>query len=153
MILDIISPETFIPFLVFAIPIIAIAGGITAGIIKSMGQQRLIELAQRERMLAIERGIDPARLPPLPMIGADGPHVFRTYHEYALRRSQGLLIGGIVTLFAGIGVGLMIYYANDHHEGWAIGLVPLAVGIGLLLSAWLTRPRNGDLSAPPPPTA
>src|SRR5439155_4995198 len=102
-----IDPESYMPFMIFAIPIIAIAGGITAGIVKTIGQQRLIELAQRERMLAIERGIDPSKLPPLPIMTDDGPQVFRTYREYALKRSQGLMIGGIITLFVGVAVGVM----------------------------------------------
>ena len=61
-----IGAEFFVPFLVFAIPIIAIVGGITAGIVRTLGRQRLIELAQRERIAAIERGVDPSKLPPLP---------------------------------------------------------------------------------------
>ena len=60
-----------IAVLVFAIPVVAVIGGITAGIMKTRGQQRLIELAQRERIAAIEKGIDPAKLPLLPVIGSD----------------------------------------------------------------------------------
>src|SRR5207248_4823258 len=53
--------ETFLPFLIFSIPIVAIVGGITAGIVRTLGNQRLMELAQRERIAAIERGVDPSK--------------------------------------------------------------------------------------------
>lgn len=49
----------------FAIPIIAIIGGITLAIIRTTGQQRLAELERRERIAAIERGVDPSKLPPM----------------------------------------------------------------------------------------
>ena len=42
------SEDVFILLLLF-IPLVAILGGIVAGIIKAVGQQRLMELAQRER--------------------------------------------------------------------------------------------------------
>ncbi|HET7225844.1 MAG TPA: DUF6249 domain-containing protein [Candidatus Eisenbacteria bacterium] len=144
------EPEAFLPFLIFAIPIIAITGGLVIGIIKTMGQQRLVELAQRERIAAIERGIDPAKLPPvaLPADTGGGPFLYANYRDYALKRTHGLMIGGIVTLFTGIGLSLMIWFVNSDHEGWPVGLIPVAVGIALLLSASLTRPRPED-SAPP----
>ncbi len=141
------EPGQWVPLFIFAIPIVAIAGGITAGIIKTLGQQRLIELAQRERMMAIERGIDPSKLPPLPVMTDDGPQMFRSYHDYALKRSQGLLIGGIITLFVGVAIGAMIYYTSEDHNGWAVGLIPASVGVALLLSSWLTRPKDSDRPA------
>src|SRR5258706_9749402 len=62
----------FVPFLVFAIPIVAIVGGITAGIVRSLGQQPLAELAAPERLAAIERGIPPSQLPPPLSLGHSG---------------------------------------------------------------------------------
>ena len=57
------SIRDLIPFVLFAIPIITIIGGIAIGIIRAIGEQRLLELAQRERIAAIERGLDPTKLP------------------------------------------------------------------------------------------
>src|SRR5262245_65309854 len=95
------SPRDFIPLLAIAIPIIAVAGGLVVGIVRVIGQQRLVELAHRERIAAIERGIDPAKLPPMPRLeeyeGAYGPK-----SGSPRRRAQGLLIGGLVTLALGI---------------------------------------------------
>lgn len=135
--------ESFLPFMIFAIPIVAIVGGITAGIVKTLGQQRLMELAQRERIAAIERGVDPARLPPMPIQGDDHPMMYRSYNEYAQRRSHGLMIGGIVTLAVGIGLTAFLYFADEGDRSWSVGIIPTMVGIALLVSAWLVRPKGG----------
>ncbi len=141
----------FIPLLIFAVPIVAIAGGITAGIVRTLGQQRLMELAHRERIAAIERGIDPAKLPQIPVIGGDDSlSPYLSPHEYARRRSQGLMIGGLVTLAAGIGMGAFLSQMIDGNERvWVVSFIPIMVGLALLLSSWLVRPRNGE-GAPPP---
>ena len=139
-----IGPDVFVPFLVFSIPIIAIVGGITAGIVKTISRHRIIELAQRERIAMIERGLDPSKLPPLPLseIAADSPLVSEA--EYARRRSQGLLIGGLVTLAVGISLGVLLYNVADEAGVWAVGLIPAAIGIALLMSAFFVRPKNGN---------
>jgi hypothetical protein len=145
--------ETFIPFLIFAIPIIAITGGIVAGIVNSLGRQRLMELAQQERIAAIQRGVDVDKLPPLPAAGLDEDS-FALVHlplaERDRRRAQGLMIGGLVTLFAGAGLTsfLVIMEPDTVRPIWAVGLVPMFVGAALLLSAWLVRPRGGSGSTP-----
>jgi hypothetical protein len=138
----------FVPFLVFAIPIVAIVGGITAGIIRTLGQQRLVELAQRERIAAIERGIDPAKLPPM-QLGALGGHddlasMYLSPAEFSRRRSQNLLTGGVITFFVGIGVMLFLRVVDGGDRSWGVGIVPTAVGVGLLLSSWLVRPQSSD---------
>jgi hypothetical protein len=146
--LDGFGPGVFVPFLVFSIPIIAIVGGITAGIVKTVSRHRLLELAQRERIAMIERGLDPAKLPALPIseLTADSPLVSEA--DYARRRSQGLLIGGLVTLAVGLSLGVMLYFVADAGEGehgvWAVGLIPLAIGIALLMSSYFVRPKNGN---------
>ncbi len=145
-----IEPELLIPPLIFAIPIIAITGGIISGIVKAAGRQRLIELAQRERIAAIERGIDPAKLPPLPALDEAADWMGRPYG--ARYRSQGLLIGGLITLFAGAGIMtflLILKPDGGDHPVWAVGLIPAFVGVALLLSAWIVRPRNGEAAGGP----
>jgi hypothetical protein len=153
-----IEPETFIPFLIFAIPIIAIVGGITAGIVRTMGNQRLMEMAQRERIVAIERGIDPSKLPPLPVAVTDrsglGDMMFISPYEYAKRRYQGLMIGGLVCLFVGAGLSVFLWLVNggEARGAWAVGLIPGGVGAALLLSAMIVKPHdNGSASPPAPP--
>ena len=155
-----IDGESFIPFMIFSIPIVAIVGGVTAGIVRTLGQQRLMELAQRERIAAIERGVDPSKLPPLPTYvsprgiasGYMGG-VYGSYADYARHRSQGLTIGGLVCLFVGAALTVFLATVSDGEArgAWAVGLIPAAVGVALLLGALITRPReDGPGSSPPP---
>jgi hypothetical protein len=136
------------PLLIFGIPIVAIVGGITAGIVKNMNETRIIENAQRERMLAIQQGLDPTKLPPMPVPPSfeTRPDLYSplTFTEASRRRAQGLLVGGIVTLFTGLGLGLFLYYIGDAAESnaWAIGIIPTMVGIGLLIGSLVVWPRG-----------
>lgn len=127
---------------VFMIPIVAIIGGITAGIVKNMGQQRLQELAQRERMMAIERGIPPDKLPPVQIHHETG----LTFKQSQLRRAQGLMIGGLICSAVGGGMIAFLNVIPDAQDKnlWAGGLIPLFIGVALLISAWVIRPRNMD---------
>ena len=141
------NSDVIVPMMVFAIPIVAIVGGITTGIIQMLGRQRLVELAQQERIAAIQRGIDPAKLAPLPMETGE-PWI--EPNAQMRRRAQGLLVGGIVTLFAGVGVGAFLKLINPdtEHAVWAVGIIPVMVGIALLISAKLVWPGDGN-AAPP----
>jgi hypothetical protein len=135
----------FVPIMIFAIPIVAIAGGMTAGIVRILGQQRLMEMAQRERIAAIERGVDPSKLPPMPVAAGDRDmgSMFMSFHDYSKRRSQNLLIGGLVTFFVGIALALFINQVeHDNHGAWLVGLIPAAVGLALLIGSVVVRPKD-----------
>ena len=135
----------FVPIMIFAIPIVAVVGGITAGIVKTLARQRTIELAQRERIAAIERGIDPSKLPPVPVMQEEwssGSH-FGGYHN----RAQGLMIGGIITMFAGAGVATFLYFVAGDRV-WTVGLIPGFVGVAMLISSWLVWPRGDAANRP-----
>ena len=132
---------SIIGLVAMAIPIIAIIGGITAGIIRTLGQQRLAELAHKERIAALERGMDPSKLPPSPLLEYE--HGFGVGPYNAVRRVHGLLIGGLICVLGGITLGLFIYLMDTEKNAWAVGLVPTGIGVALLLSSWLIRPRNG----------
>lgn len=117
--------------LILGTPAAAVVGGIVAGILRMLGRQRLLELAQRERLAAVERGADPNLLPPLPLPIENAPR----------RLEQGFLIGGLITLGLGIGLTLMMMFL-PHGQGrdvWAIGFVPTFLGIALLLCARVVR--------------
>ena len=130
---------SFIGMMAMAIPIVAIIGGITAGIVRMITQNRVIEMAQRERMAAIERGLDPSKLPPIPVMrgSEDVASLYLSPRQFAARRAQGLLIGGLVTLAAGVGLALMLYFLPEGEDkaAWAVGLIPGCVGIALILSS------------------
>ena len=143
----------FVPLVALTIPIVAIVGGITAGIIRSLGRQRLIELAQRERIAAIERGVDPGKLAPLPVAALDDETDMWNLspHERDRRRAQGLMIGGIVTLAVGGGIIGFFSVIQENDRIWAVGIIPATVGLALLISSWLVRPRGNGGSPPMPP--
>jgi hypothetical protein len=60
------------------------------------------------------------------------------------------MVGGIITLFVGVGIMAFLSIMNDDHNAWAVGIIPASVGLALLLSAWLVRPKDGGTSAGPP---
>jgi len=134
------SSDSFISVFAMAIPIVAIVGGITVAVVRTLGQQRIAELAHRERIAALERGVDPSKLPPPPVIDY-GP-AYGTYNP--LRRYHGLLIGGIVCLVSGIAIGVFLGLMETEKNVWALGLIPAGVGIALLLSAGVIKPKNGN---------
>lgn len=138
-----IGPDFFVPLLIFSIPIVAIAGGITAGIVRMIGQQRLMELSQRERIAAIERGVDVTKLPPVP--GTQNSEIgsmFWSAKEAAAHRSQGLLIGGLVTMAVGVSLGVFLRLIQSNDPVWAVALIPFSVGLALIGSALLVRPKD-----------
>ncbi len=142
----------FIPLMALSIPIIAIVGGITAGIVRQFQRQRAFELLQRERIAAIERGLDPDKIASLqrPIIYDD--HGLYTDPKYAAERlKQGLMIGGIVTLFAGGALAIFLNGVADRGDGnvWMVGLIPAAIGAALLLCAFLIRPIGSSTPQPP----
>src|SRR5689334_20763306 len=135
------EPEFFVPFMIFAIPILAVLGGFTTGILRMMGRQRLIELAQQERIAAIQRGIDPAQLAPIQTDLLDEAGGYPA-GEHARRLHRNLLVGGVVTMFVGIGISsfLRILRPDGSEYVWAVGLIPGMTGLGMLIASMLVRP-------------
>ena len=141
----------FVPLMAMSIPIVAIVGGITAGIVRMIQRQRAFEMVQRERIAAIERGLDPDKIASLqrPLL-YDDHGVFTDPVMAAEHRRQGMMIGGLVTLFVGIALSVFLYGVADHedHRVWLVGMIPAAVGVALLLSSFLIRPVG---ASPTPP--
>lgn len=127
------------PLLAMFIPIVAVVGGISVAIVRIITQARLEELARRERIAAIERGVDPTKLPPLPGAGADA---YVTPGNGRLHRAQGMLIGALIVLAVGLGLGIMLYVVEPHEKHWVIGLIPTLVGCALLASSAIVWPRK-----------
>jgi len=144
--------DIFVPFLVFAIPIVAIAGGILAGIIRNLSAHRLMEVAVRERMALIARGVDPARIPQLPASMGSGFFPFRSFTDHSRFRAQGLLVGGLVTLLGGIAFGAFLGLTESwESREWTVALVPVSIGLALLVSSAIVRAQAGDGTSSAPP--
>lgn len=128
------------------IPLVAIIGGITAGIVKSNARRRLVELAQRERIAAIERGIDPDKLPALHVDFGDEPKM--TFEQRQLKLSQNLRIWGMA--LTGFGVALVFGIGlseRDMYEGAPV-LMFVGVGVALLIGGYMVRPEKDDVRRP-----
>jgi hypothetical protein len=140
--------EEMIPLVVVTaammIPLVAIIGGIAAGIIKSNSRHRLLELAQRERIAAIERGIDPERLPKLELPAGLSQQNGMTFEQKQQRRSELLRIWGYITFGFGIPMFIGIGMADGFREAGP-ALMFAGVGVGLILSGRMVKPDPADL--------
>ena len=123
----------------FAIPIIAIIGGITMGIVRITGQQRLAELERKERIAAIERGVDPATLPPM-----SSPYAYENGNGSGsrARRAHGLMIGGLILLAVGFSMMVLLTSIEPDKRIWAVGLMPFLIGVALLISSRVIWPKS-----------
>jgi multisubunit Na+/H+ antiporter MnhC subunit len=117
--------------LALTIPITAIVLGIGIGALSLWLDYRrktaLFELHHRERMAAIEKGIE---VPPLP------PELFTNPR----RRSRDPLKSGLVWTL--IGVAVCIAWFMQDKDSWAWGLIPLAIGLANLIYVFIRR-RTG----------
>ncbi|WDL98764.1 DUF6249 domain-containing protein [Alicyclobacillus sp. ALC3] len=87
-------------------------------------------LKYRERMLLVQRGVDPADLQPWSRTGRNGS-------------TERQLRSGIITSL--VGVALLIGLWTLGTGPWLLGgLIPLAVGIGELLTFVLTAPTRPE---------
>jgi hypothetical protein len=119
----------------------AILGGIVTGIMRSSQRQRLVELAQRERIALIERGVDPEKLPPLTehSLAAAFGNGIADERILAERRKQGLTIAGLLFTFFGFGLGILLSQVAGDDRVWAVGGLPLSIGLALLLGSRVVK--------------
>ena len=140
-----------IPLAALSIPVVAIIGGITSAIVRGILRQRAWELVQRERIASIERGIDPEKLGHLTIPDPFGGGFSSTDQRFESQRTrQNLMIGGLVTLFVGIALAIFLNNVTEEHNVWTVGLMPIAVGLALLISATLIKPHDDTPRMPPP---
>ncbi len=125
--------------LIFGAPFAVVVGGVVAAILKIRGEQRVAELVYQERLAAIEKGLDPGTLPSPAL-----PYL--TPRQISLRRAQGLLIGGLLTLALGGGLMLMLFLLPNKtaSAAWPVGFVPLFIGVALLVSTRIVRSGVGE---------
>jgi hypothetical protein len=106
------------------IPIIAIFMSLLIPIVYSVVDYRrrrdIVEANHKERMAAIERGIEPPALPESFYLSAKPP------------RRSGYLLAGLVWLFVGIGLFLALG-AVAGEDVRLFGLIPIGVGAAFLI--------------------
>ena len=126
---------------VISLGAIAIIGGVTTGIIRSVQRQRMVELTQRERIALIERGVDPEKLPALTThaLSLALGNGLADERIQAERRKQGLVIAGLVFTFFGLGLGLLLSQVARDEAVWSVGGLPLSVGLALLIGSRVVK--------------
>jgi hypothetical protein len=113
-----LTPELF----AMTIPLLSIFGGVAIAIVAIIMAGRKKELAHKERLIAMDKGIE---------IPVERQEEKRP--AYLRNRSSGL----VMTL---LGFALTIaLFAVAGKDGGVWGLLPMAIGIGLLISASLER--------------
>ena len=87
------------------------------------------KLRHAERLTYIEKGL------PIP---AELEEKKKSIEE----TKKHLFIGGLITLFAGIGIFSFFYFEADLKTASQFGFVVIAIGIGLLLSSVLIKEKK-----------
>jgi len=87
------------------------------------------KLRHAERVTYIEKGL------PIP---AELEEKKKSIEE----TKRHLLIGGLITLFAGIGIFIYFYFSDDIKIASQYGSIFIATGIGLLLSSVLIKEKK-----------
>jgi hypothetical protein len=125
-----------------SIPIVAIVFGIGIGALAIWAEHKrkveLIDRIHRERMLALEKGVEPPALPP-GMVGdlAAKPKLVPRYlWPRAMRNGLMMLFGGIVLCFAVDRAG--------GEEGAMFMLVPAVLGLANLVYAAVLWKQEKD---------
>ena len=106
------------------IPIIAIIMSLSIPIVFAIVDYRrrrdIIEAHHKERMAAIERGME---LPPLP------DAFFKSFNG---DRKPRHLLSGMIWLFVGLGLFVALREVASHDVAW-FALIPIGVGLALLI--------------------
>jgi hypothetical protein len=123
--------------LAIAIPIVAIVFGLSLAMLRSWldykKKKEVFELHHRERMAAIEKGLEVPALPAELFANTMTPN-----------RQRDPLRSGLIWTLVGAAISIAWFLQDKDH--WAWGLVPAAVGIANLLYYIISR-RESDQSA------
>ncbi len=108
------------------IPIVAIVMSLSIPIVYTIMDYRrrrdIVEAHHRERLAAIERGID---IPPLP----------ESFYQPISRRpprTGSTLLPGLIWLFVGIGLGIALWQIGRQQLSY-FGLIPAGIGFAYLI--------------------
>ena len=136
----------------FLIPIVAIVGGILAGMVATVTKGRVRELEIRERIAMIERGMVP---PP----ESDPEGFDRRMHSVGIIQREHVAprhrSAGVVLIAVGLGMMVLLTYAGDvPRQGLGIGGFIVILGLGFFVNSLFAPrptlpPRSNEPPAPP----
>ena len=117
----------------FVIPVAAFAMVLGIVVVANIYNYHVRKLRSEERMAAIAKGL------PLPPDPEAVDHADSDPRAGAARTARGLRTGGIICISVGVGLALFSFFLTwivQEHDVLAVaaaGLIPLAVGVGLLI--------------------
>lgn len=138
--------------LVFWLFTFVIAGGVFLIVQALKYRQKILEMAHRERLAMIERGVRPAAGPVMDLAPAG-----------ARARSSRMMSGGIVVVGLGLAIAMVIGFASGEPDiAVGIGGAVAVLGAAFIITAYVKHrqpaepewpsPRGFDAPpAPPPP--
>ncbi|MBP8302665.1 MAG: hypothetical protein KBE04_00900 [Phycisphaerae bacterium] len=106
----------------YLIPIFGIGMIITWIITEAMKNRKIYELFHKERLAAIEKGIE---LPPLPL------ELFKETGR--IGQSPRYLLKGMIWLFVGLTLLVALYFDTRVRDRALYALIPAGVGVAYLL--------------------
>ena len=119
------------------IPVIAIVGGLVIAGLAIHHKARLKELAYRERMAMIERGL-------VPSPETDPEKFDRAWESVAGRWSDPAVLAerhraaGIITIGAGLAVMLLLYFVTDQDRlAFGVGGAAVLLGLAFIVNSFL----------------
>lgn len=116
-----------------------IVGGVSVIITGMRQRAKILEMAHRERLAMIERGV----APPSDLSGTP-------YHERPKARSNRLLSGGIVIVGLGLALAMLIAFASREPEIAAgVGGAVAILGIAFIVTAYVVHGQGKDDGFPP----
>jgi hypothetical protein len=122
------------------IPIVAIVMSLLIPIIYQLTEYRrrrdIVEALHKERMAAIERGIEPKPLPD------------ELLNPFRRNRNPRYLLTGMIWLFIGIGIFVFLGAVAGEDVRW-IGLIPGGVGLAYLLYHLIEGRHEKKIEAAP----
>ncbi len=62
-------------------------------------------------------------------------------YEAQIRRREGLKLGGLITLAAGIGLMIFLYMIETEEPVWVAGSIPILVGAALVAYVLFMAPK------------
>ena len=130
------NPEEIV--IAIAIPIVAIVFGLSLAMLRSWldykKKKEVFELHHRERMAAIEKGLEVPALPAELFANTMTPG-----------KPRDPLRSGLIWTLVGAAISTAVYLEDKDH--WAWGLVPAAIGVANLLYYAITR-KTGEHHPP-----
>lgn len=104
---------------------------------KTKRRLHVFDLIHKERMQAIEKGLPYPELPPY-AVEDEEQHGHTPSKPVSPRKVAGL---ALVIILGGAGALTALIISQDKHlqSLWSMGLIPIFLGVGLLLYAWINR--------------